>query len=128
MDTLRSVIAAANSVLPGQQAPQNQTDPRWQAIIAVAEFVPSDPDEVWAFAARWGCSDDPDLREAIATCVLEHLLEHHFDRIFPQLDALARRDGAFARTVQLCWEFGDSETPTHSSMLRSLQRELRDAV
>ena len=29
----------AQAVLPGQEAPQGGTDPRWQAIIEVGKFI-----------------------------------------------------------------------------------------
>jgi hypothetical protein len=31
---------------------------------------------------------DADLRTAIATCLLEHLLEHHFDRLIARVRPL----------------------------------------
>ncbi len=68
-------IRYANSILPGVPAPEGEEDPRWQAIIDVGEFIQSDPEEVWTFLSRWGAHSDPDLRTAIAACLLEHLLE-----------------------------------------------------
>lgn len=65
--TVAEAIAAAEPILPGRAAPDDQRDPRWQAIIAVAEFLPTEPDAVWAWVARCGCSDDADLRIAIAS-------------------------------------------------------------
>jgi len=66
--TVHAAIAA------GEAAPDGETDPRWQAVIAVGEFIETDPEPVFAFAQRWGSSDNADLRMAIATCLLEHLL------------------------------------------------------
>src|SRR5687768_11056622 len=100
--TLIETIAAAELILPGHAAGDRELDPRWRAIIAVSEFVPTDPEQVWVFAARWGCSEDADLRAAIATCVVEHLLEHHFDLVFPRVEVLAREDSRFANTLKLC--------------------------
>jgi hypothetical protein len=123
--TLIEAIAAAELVLPGQAAGNRELDPRWQAIIAVSEFIPTDPEQVWAFAARWGCSEDADLRAAIATCVVEHLLEHHFDLLFPRVEALAREDSRFARTLKLCWEFGQMSRRANGAKLRELKGQLR---
>jgi hypothetical protein len=64
---------------PWQRRFGRPIDPRGQAVIAVAEFIETNPQEVWTFARRWGCSPDDDLQAAIATCVLEHILERHFD-------------------------------------------------
>jgi hypothetical protein len=111
--SLHSVVARAEKLLPGKAAPNGQ-DPRWQAIIDVSEFIPTHPDEVWSFASRWGCADDDDLRDAIATCVLEHLLEHHFESMFPRVEELARSNSNFALTFRGCSKFGQSELPENS--------------
>ena len=105
--------------MPGQSAPEGEIDPRWQAIMDVADFIPSNPEEVWSFAARWGCSDDPDLRDAIATCVLEHLLQNHFERVFPRLEMLAKADAKFGSTVCICWRFGQAELPQNAERLQN---------
>jgi hypothetical protein len=110
--TTADAIAEANQILPGTPAPEDAaTDPRWQAIIAVGEFIESDPEAVWEFVARWGRSDDSDLRAAIATCLLEHLLEHHFGLLFDRVNDLAIRDARFADTFARCWKFGQAELP-----------------
>ena len=66
--TVEDAIAAADAILPGTTAPEGDTDPRWQAVIAVAEFIETDPEAVWQFALRWGSYDDKDLQTAIGTC------------------------------------------------------------
>src|ERR1041384_7653640 len=81
--TVYQATRKAERVLPGKQAPEGQLDARWQAIIAVADHIEDHPDEVWSFARKWGAHASPDLRAAVATCLVEHLLEHHFDHIFP---------------------------------------------
>jgi uncharacterized DUF497 family protein len=70
-------IRDAEAILPGIPAPEGDEDPRWQAIIAIAEYIETDPEEVWPFVARWGTSTQEDLRVAIATCLLEHMLGYH---------------------------------------------------
>jgi hypothetical protein len=37
--TLQEAIAAAEVLLPGRAAPDGRIDPRWQAIIAIREFI-----------------------------------------------------------------------------------------
>lgn len=102
-------IRAAERILPGLPSASGMQDPRWQAIIAVGEHIEVDPERVWQFAARWGSQPDPDIRMAIATCLLEHLLEAHFDLIFPQVEALALQDYHFADTFTSCWQFQPRE-------------------
>ena len=41
-------------------------DPRWQAIIAVGEYVQTEPEAVWRFIRRWGGHPQEDLRDAMA--------------------------------------------------------------
>ena len=128
MWTVAHAIAAASQLLPGVAAPDRQTDPRWQAIIRVAEFASSNPDEVWQFAALWGSHSDPDIRAAVATCIVEHLLEADFSSTFPRVAALARANSNFALTVRLCWEFGEARLPQNASALAELKKELKHAV
>jgi hypothetical protein len=37
--TVEEAISAAESILPGHAAPDGEIDTRWQAIIAVSEFI-----------------------------------------------------------------------------------------
>jgi hypothetical protein len=74
--TVWEAIGEAEATLPGRAAPDEEIDPRWQAIIKVAGFIESEPEAVWVFIVRWGCHEDEDLRTAVATVLLEHLLGH----------------------------------------------------
>jgi hypothetical protein len=124
-DTVEKAIAAAERLLPGVALSDDAyPDPRWQAIIRVGFFIESDPDEVWAFAAKWGCRGDKDLRGAIATCLVEHLLEYHFNRVFPRIEELAMKRRRFADVFLSCWEFGQSERPKNRRRLNRLRRRL----
>ena len=119
--TVQEAIDRAEAVLPGHVAPESESDPRWQAVMAVAKFIESDPEAVWSFVLRWGCSEDEDLRMAIATCVLEHLLEHHFDVFISRVEETARANRLFAGTVSSCWKFGQSEEPGRAARLDRLK-------
>jgi len=121
-------ISRAEEILPGLAAPEGNENPRWQAIIGVANYIPTNPEEVWHFAARWGQSEDSDLRMAVATCVLEHLLEHHFDLIFPRVEALATRSSQFADTFCSCADFGQAERPGNSQRLEALRNRLAESA
>ena len=95
--TVHEAIENAEAILPGVAAPEGQEDPRWQAIIAVAGFIEDEPELVWTFVERWGQYPDEDLRAAIATCLLEHLLEAAFRdplsprRAFGSVESVLRR-------------------------------------
>lgn len=122
--TLSQAIRRANAVLPGEPAPDGELDPRWQAIIEVANFIETHPDEVWDFVAEWGGHEQDDLRMAIATCLLEHLLEHHFEAIFPRVEKAARSNRLFADTFCSCWKFGPSEHPENARRWDRLRTEI----
>lgn len=102
-------IAHADAILPGTPVDDGE-DPRWQAIIEVGAYVESNPEEVWQFVLRWGCHEQEDLRDAIACCLLEHLLEAHHEIIARRADEAAKADPLFADMARRCW-FDRSEAP-----------------
>jgi hypothetical protein len=119
--SVQDVIERANAILPGRAAPEGQRDWRWQCIIDLGEYVESNPEEVWAFVAQWGGHRDEDLRSAIATCLLEHLLEHHFDAIFPRVEQRALVDKRFGAMFGICAKFGQSELPKNAPRFDALK-------
>jgi hypothetical protein len=117
----QATIAAADHILPGN--PRENDRDRWQAIVAIGEYIQSEPDAIWDFVLRWGDNALEDLRDAIATVLLEHLLEHHFERIFPRVELAVRADPLFADTFCRCWKFGQSELIENAERFDRLQRE-----
>jgi hypothetical protein len=115
------LIRDAEAILPGTPAPAGADDPRWQAIIAIGEYIETHPEDVWPFVARWGASTQADLRDAIATCLLEHLMEHHFELVFPRVEQLAKTDRMFADTLSRCWKFGQAELPENAKKIDALR-------
>jgi hypothetical protein len=122
---VREAIRNAEAVLPGEPTPDRQLDPRWQAISRVSDSIESDLNPIWVFVARWGCHHQEDLRDAIATVLLEHLLECHFDLIFPHVCELAATDVFFADTFCRCWKFGQSEQPENARRFDELKATCR---
>jgi len=116
-------IRWAEALLPGEPV-QMGLDPRWQAIIVVGEFVESEPEAVWEFVRRWGGHPQEDLRMAIATCVLEHLLEHHFAAYFARVEELAVADPLFGDMFGRCAPFGQSSEPGNAERFRALRTRL----
>jgi len=123
--TVHEAIAAADRILPGRVAPPGEEDPRWQAMIAVGHFVEIEPEAVWSFARRWGTSPDDDLRMAVATLLLEHLLEYHFDAFITRVEASALSNGLFADTVCSCWKMGQAEEPSRAARFDRLIASIR---
>lgn len=122
---VKRAILRAERLLPGRPAPDGKVDPRWQAIIRVGEFIESHPDEVWDFALKWGKHPQGDLRAAVATCLLEHLLEHHFDKMFPRVREAATASRRFAKTLAMVGHFGEAEEPANRRALARLIRTTR---
>jgi hypothetical protein len=130
--TVQETIATAESLLPGQAAPEGDVDPRWQAIIAVGEFIEDEPEAEWSFVVRWGASPNEDLRAAIATCLLEHLLEHHFEAFISRVEEAAHADQCFSDMAASCWKFGHCEDRDHAArfdrLVASIRRPARRTV
>ena len=114
---------AADRLLPGRPAPEGERDERWQAILRVGGFIKDQPEEVWSFVYRWGRSDEEDVRTAIATCLLEHLLEDWFDRFFPRVERAVRSDSRFADTFSRSWKFGEAERTINAERFNNLKNE-----
>jgi hypothetical protein len=116
-------VLEAETLLPGVPVEEG-SDPRWQAIIGVGAFIDAEPEAVWTFICRWGEHPQEDLRDAIATCLLEHLLEHHFAAYFPQVEQLALSKPLFGDTVLRCWPLGQSQEPGNAEQFRALVERL----
>ena len=125
--SLENALQHATSLLPGTPSPEGQSDPRWKAIIRIADYyIETDPEPIWEFVRRWGACPLEDVRDAIACCLLEHLLEHHFERIFPRVEIAVREDPLFADTFSRCWQFGQAEAATASERWLRLQAWIAD--
>jgi hypothetical protein len=125
---VKEALAAAEQLLPGVAAPNGTKDPRWQAIIRVGDFVENEPEAIWPFVLKWGSHEDDDVRMAIATCLLEHLLEYHFDLLFPRVEKAVRGNAWFAKTTVQCWKFGEAEEPSRAARFERLCIEIRETV
>jgi len=56
----------------------------------------------------------------VASCLLEHLLELHFTRFFPEVEAHVRRNAVFADTISRCWKFGQADEAPNSARFDAL--------
>ena len=121
-------IRRAERVLPGKIAPEGELDPRWQVIISVADYSQQHPKEVWSFTRKWGSHANADLRTAVATCLLEHLLEHHFDSIFPLVSQASRQSRRFADTFSMCSEFGQTSERGNRERFHELKRQVSSSL
>ena len=97
---------------------------RWQAAIALGEFADSAPERIWPLVLKHGSRRHADVRMAIATCVLEHVLEYHFDAFFPRVAHTCRRSRWFRDMFRSCWRMGQADIPRNAKRWRRLEREL----
>ena len=124
--TVQRAIAKAETILPGRPAPEGENDPRWQAIIVIGEFIETDPDAIWAFVKRWGRHRNNDLRAAVATVLLEHMLEHHFEKLFDLVKKETLKSKRFAYTFSLCSKYGRSRLRKNEVLFDNLKKECRN--
>ena len=99
---------------------------RWQAAIALGEFAESSPERIWPLVLKHGSRRHADVRTAIATCVLEHVLEYHFDAYFPRVADAAMRSRWFRDTFSSCWRMGQAKQPRNVRRWKRLQKELHE--
>jgi len=74
---------------------------------------------------KWGSHEDENVRAAIATCLLEHLLENHFDLLFPRVETAARSSISFAKTTSQSWKFGEAKEPMRAARFDRLCSDIR---
>ncbi len=122
---LQETLSRAGALLAKTPVSESTSGQLWQAVVSVAQFVPSYPEETWDFASRWGRHRAEDIRSAIASCLLEHLLELHFQLIFPRIERAVREDKLFADTFLRCWKLGQSRRADNEARFDSLARECR---
>jgi hypothetical protein len=90
-------------------------DVRWQALIVIGEYIATGfrNEEIWSVIVRF-CGMDDDMQDALATVLLEHLLEHDFDSTLDRIrDAPPEKLSPVLDLVQRCWRFGQSEAKWH---------------
>ena len=121
--SLSAAIRTAEKLLPGRPAPHGTPDPRWQAIIAVSEFIKDEPEDVWQFARRWSAHGQDDVRAAIATCIVEHLLERQFNLLFEWVEVASKRRCSIPRHIALC----EARAISYTKNAKRLDRLLKEA-
>ena len=130
MTDVQAAIDAAERILPGEAAAPGEEDPRWLAIIKVSEilFTDEDPAPVWPFIERWGSLPDDDLSMAVAKCLLEHLLQKHFEVYFPKVASAAYANRWFADTVRACGSMAFRDQTANVERYNQLIRDLGENV
>lgn len=88
---------------------------RWQAAIALGCYCENDPSLIWPLVVKWGSSENDDVRAAISTCVLEHILEYHFEEYFYKLSEIVQSGNIYFRdSLKICYKLGQAKLPHNS--------------
>lgn len=84
----------------------------WEAAEILGEYAENNPWIIWPLTIKYASSLNSEVRQAIATCVLEHILEYHFDQFFDEIErAIKGGDLLLRDTLSGCWKFGKSKLP-----------------
>jgi len=103
--------------------PDRSTYIRWQALLMFGQHAERHPDEIWPSVLKWGTVQNRDIRQGVACCILEHVLEHHFDPYFDRaLSHIACGHRRFAYTLAYCWRFGQAGSPLNAQRFDSFKR------
>jgi hypothetical protein len=124
--TVTGAIKKAEAILPGVPAPEGANDARWQAIMRIEDFIPVEPEPIWLFVKRWGNHPNADLRTAVRILLLEQLLAHHFDLMFPRVEPFALSSKRFASSFMACWKIGQALDPKNAARFDHLKKKLRN--
>jgi hypothetical protein len=99
---------------------------RWQAAILIGQFIPFAPDDVWEIVRGCSSASNEDLRAALSTVVLEHLLGFDFDRTFARVrEELRQGNRGILDIASTCWDFTGSKVKW--SRFKKLLQQFADA-
>jgi len=102
---------------------------RWAAAIDAGDLLYTRPRAVWKLILEHGSSRSEDRRTAVATCMLEHLLEEYFAEYFPLLEKEIRAGNRLlGDTFTRCWKFGQSKSRLNSNRwdrLKTVSKRVR---
>ena len=92
--------------------PDRDNSIRW-GILTIAlspRLMPWDVADLWPLVVKWGSVKNTDIRNAVAICVLEHILENNFREYFDRARRLIEAGNKrFAYTLVYCGKWGEAE-------------------
>jgi len=89
------ILTMAHLLIPDQN---NKI--RWRTLSMISCYIKPFPSKLWPFIVNYGTARSKDLRLGVACCLLEHLLEHHFESYFSRIEKLLYKDSRFIYTLQ----------------------------
>lgn len=104
--------------------PDRSTYIRWQSLLMLGDYAGTHPAKIWPLVLKWGSVRNYDIRRGVACCVLEHILEHHFDPYFDHAIAhIQEGNRRFAYTLAYCWKLGQAESPGNADRFDAFRSE-----
>lgn len=95
---------------------------RWQAAITLGAQCEDNPELTWPLVIKWGSSETEDVRAAISTCVLEHILECHFEEYFQKSkEIIGGGNTLFLDTFRTCAKFGQTKLSENAERFDELR-------
>lgn len=108
----RAVRANVNFIieLAEQLAWDRRKEVRWYASARILfDYVQEHPAKIWPVTVRLGASRSPDLRSAVAVCLLEQLLEYHYDEYFLKIrDKIEAGDRKMLEMLAISYHVGQA--------------------
>ena len=103
---------------------EEPTDKIWQESIALNENISDSPNEVWqTIVEALDLTKNGDTIAAIATCLLEHLLEQDFTWFGSVAERVQRGDDKLLYALSVCSKFGESTKAENSSRWNRMLEE-----
>ncbi len=103
--------------------PDRNNDIRWGILtIALSPILRDwEPEQLWPLVVKWGSVKNRDIRTGVGVCVLEHILEHHFDEYFRRSKQLIEGGNRlFGFTLSCCGKWGQTQEPANAEAFDAL--------
>ncbi len=89
--------------------PDRNNNLRWRALVLAGWYIDEFPSKVWPFVVKYGAVPNKDIRMGVACCLLEHVLQYHYDTYLPETEKLLFTDKNHIYTLRSCLCFGEEE-------------------
>lgn len=74
-----------------------------QSLICITEYVDMDDECFWNICRVLCESASSDIRASTACIVLEHLIEHDYEKNYARAKAQAEKSKRFSEALSMCW-------------------------
>jgi hypothetical protein len=97
------------------------SDEIWQEAIRLAEYLDREPDRVFAIAMKaLSIAREADTLDALATCIIEHILERNFSYFDHIEKEINRGNGRMIYALAMCRKFGESRNDVNAQRWEDL--------